>query len=387
MSFESSPFNRLPVDYKSENAEVSSLQPEVVENDCISSESFLEQILAPKTIRLEDKENHLSNEASYVEIKPERLTSEECVVYIGGLGTNALAYDAQLHELARRGRKIIYINPVEGIKPSRELAEYADAHEIPQTIQNKAAEIELLMCTLNVGKVDVVGHSQGGAIATLLTAFRPNQVDRLVLDTPAGLVGNKSAGSLISRSIEEAGSEYQYAKQKFDAGDPSYLDAWKKRIFNDERGDASRLLWRLTTEIKGIGQTNIVPLLQDIQAGHRQADEATLAPEVILLTAQNDRVFKAEEIATTMTEHGLAETKDDGTRAGIVDSWAMYADRRAGHGFLTKNDPKLLAELVSGSSRPEDEPNEVDMIVHFIMQPDRQLGNPDLSADDLKMAA
>jgi pimeloyl-ACP methyl ester carboxylesterase len=267
-------------------------------------------------------------------------------VFIGGFGANSLAYDAQLYELARRGRKVIYLNPLEGLAGSEEEQTYAKDTGIPGIIQNKASEVSRLLKELGIARVDVVGHSQGGAVATLLAATHPDMVKKLVLDTPAGLVGQKTSAELITRSLDEAASEYVYARKKMeDDGDTSYLKEWKERLFHDKRGNLSRFLWRLKNEIESLAKTDITPLLDDIQHGVNRKNEETVSPEVILLTANNDRIFRSEEIEKTLGINSITQTGTDGIQTGRVNSWTMYADKNTGHGFLTKNDPELMADL------------------------------------------
>jgi pimeloyl-ACP methyl ester carboxylesterase len=192
------------------------LENQEQENKYISSERFLEQIAHEQVMEIHNPERRLCHQLRYTEILPDISISDEYVVFIGGFGANSLAYDAQLYELARRGRKVIYLNPLEGLAGSEEEQTYAKDTGIPGIIQNKASEVSRLLKELGIARVDVVGHSQGGAVATLLAATHPDMVKKLVLDTPAGLVGQKTSAELITRSLDEAASEYVYARKKME---------------------------------------------------------------------------------------------------------------------------------------------------------------------------
>lgn len=313
----------------------------------ISPESFLEQLSEESTLEIVDEEHHACALISYTEIIPEEPISEEYVVYVGGFGTNAYAYDAQLFEIARRGHKVIYLNPQSGITPSAELSEYAHEKQIPLSIQQKAMEVETLFKTLGIERACLIGHSQGGAIATLFSSIHAEKIDKLILDTPAGLAGHMSVRELFKRSLDEALQEFMFAYRKMRyEGDRSFLLEWSDRLYHNKRGKGAESLWKLRDDIRALVETDITPILRDIEEMKKESE----GPHVVLVTSHNDRIFRSADIENKLGADPFGEVD----HAALIDRWVIYADKSTGHGFLTKNDPRLLTLLLKenqGDSR------------------------------------
>jgi len=93
------------------------------------------------------------------------------VLLLHGLGGSAADWDGQLAAL--RGRRLI-------IPDLRGFGSNVDAPG-PYTIARCAADVALLLDHLQLARVDVVGHSMGGAVALQLTLDHPEHIRRLVL--------------------------------------------------------------------------------------------------------------------------------------------------------------------------------------------------------------
>ncbi len=288
---------------------------------CLSEASFLEQLNRICVVegvagRAEEQSDHVE----YRDIVPERLQYDHCVVFVGGLGTTAVDYTEQLRILAKQGRRVVYCNPLQGVTPSEELAAYAKAKGLPPLMAYKASEVLRIMEHLGIEHADVIGHSQGGAVSTLVAAFKPEQVDQLVLDTPAGIVGKKSYSELVRRVGAEFHAEREFVEKKAAAGDPTYERAFHRNA-DAASTDPDYIQWRREVEIPSIGATSVIPLLEDIR---NRTQQGNAAPEVVLVTAQDDQIFPPQEI-----EDALGDvTKSN----ALVSRWVMYPDTTVGHG-------------------------------------------------------
>lgn len=329
-----------------ENSEVES---------CLSEESFIEQL--NKVCVLEHAPDHADEQPDRIEyrdITPERLRYDQCVVFVGGLGTTAVDYTEQLRILAQQGRRVVYCNPLRGITPSPALAAYAKEKGLPPLMASKASEVLQVMEHLGIEHADVIGHSQGGAVSTLVAAFKPESVDQLILDTPAGIVGKKTYAELAPRIGEEFHAEGAFVTTKTAEGDPTYEQAFKRNA-QAASTDPEYIRWRREEEIPSAGATSTIPLLKDIRG---RAQRGMPAPTIALVTAQDDRIFTPEEM-----QHALGDvTQED----ALVDRWVMYADPAIGHGpvqhheVLAASDAgpqhaSLLADLLSEGKRKHRE--------------------------------
>lgn len=287
---------------------------------CLSEESFIEQL--NRVCVLEKASDHAEEQPSRIEyrdITPERMR-HGCVVFVGGLGTTAVDYTEQLRILAQQGRRVVYCNPLQGITPSEELATYAKEKGLPPLMACKAGEVLHVMEQLGIEHADVIGHSQGGAVSALVAAFRPEYVGQLILNTPAGIVGEKSYKELVHRVGEEFHAEQAFVERRAAEGDPTYKKAFERNAAAAST-DPSYIEWRRRVEIPSIGKTSIIPLLVDIRD---RAQNGMPAPEVVLVTAQDDRIFTPEEM-----DHAIGDVTQGDT---LVNRWVMYPDAAVGHG-------------------------------------------------------
>jgi pimeloyl-ACP methyl ester carboxylesterase len=105
-------------------------------------------------------------------------------------------------EIRGTGRPLIYLHPAGGVRCTRVLEKLAETHAIhmptfpgfdgtpidPAMTSRKALAIAVAQYIHTLEKpVDVMGCSFGGAVALWLAVERPDYVDHLVLECPAGL--------------------------------------------------------------------------------------------------------------------------------------------------------------------------------------------------------
>ena len=104
--------------------------------------------------------------------------------------------------VAGEGRPLLYLHPAGGVRWTRVLEELAKSfalhvpvmpgfdgtplHDTVKSMRGLAALVGEFMEKVTTGPCDVIGCSFGGCLATWLVAERPNLVDHLVLECPAG---------------------------------------------------------------------------------------------------------------------------------------------------------------------------------------------------------
>lgn len=247
-------------------------------------------------------------------------------------------------DLARSGKRVLFLSPDKGVSPTSEDTDYfnARAGALPSTIRDKASAVALLLEHLGATNVNMIGHSQGGAVATALTGMRPKLVDRLILDNPAGLIGEDSVKDLIHRVANEARGEASVESTVSHASGV----AWKqiKKI-------ARLPLFRATKEIPGIAHTDIRPILEQMQ---KEKSQGRLGPEIILINSNNDQIFKTADVEMGLGTDLLTQ---------YVDRWVMYKDKNAGHGKINRQDGELLTQVLG-----DDAPIRTSVIHQIITE-------------------
>ena len=130
------------------------------------------------------------------------------------LGTGELTY---FH--AGSGKRLLYLHPAGGVRRSKVLEGLAQSfelfvpvmpgwegtpfHEGVSTRQSMAKLISEFHQTLSGKRCDVMGWSFGGAVALWLALERPELVDRLVLECPAGLISIDRRIKRVNRALLE----------------------------------------------------------------------------------------------------------------------------------------------------------------------------------------
>jgi pimeloyl-ACP methyl ester carboxylesterase len=284
---------------------------------------LLEQFHTPHTLSLPHET------LSYTIVDPVTAglapASSEWVVFVGGFSSIKENYQSEMLELARAGKRILFLSPDKGATPTSGEADYlsARAGDLPDTVRNKAAAVTLLLRHLGIASAQIIGHSQGGAVAGAVAGMAPGLAKRLILDNPAGLTERSHTSELLKRVREEA----KHGARGQDT------HTWIKQIKNVLRMP----VFRATQEIPAIAHTDIRPILRNIRS---QKETGHVTPEVVLINAESDRIFPSE-----MVEAGLGEHPDE-----FVDRWAMHSNKETGHGKFDRKPglyPQIMADHTS----------------------------------------
>ena len=301
---------------------------------CISSGSFEHQLGNKHHVQVLDSERGHPHLLEYVDIRPdtipERERSAPVVVFVGGFNTTPEDYRHMLLTFAQHGRRVVYCNPTRGMAPPEDLAVYAREHGIAPLITAKAAEVAYLKDHLRLRRVTLVGHSQGGAVACLAAAHLADDVDLLIMDTPAGLVGTVSTPEFVRRAADEVDAEKTYYAMHRENPTAQTTPLEAARSFFKERPDVR------AKEVDAIGHTDLIPLLRTMD---RMKGHTGTGPDIYVLTAENDRIFPPEAV-----EAHMRALKDTSVHE------AEYVKRETTHATLS-HPPEIFWSILSEHAR------------------------------------
>ncbi len=293
--------------------------PERIEKERISQESFERQFQEEHSIEVEGEV------IPFTTVVPEEPTSEDWVVYVGGFSQGKDSYLSEIQNLAQAGRKVLFVNPLKGVEMTKDEIQTDTLSAVPKSILSKAKAVQEVLSSVGAQNIDIVGHSQGAAVATVFSAAYPNVANKIILECPAGLLeGDDSRLKIITRFV---------------ADKASLIVSNPKKLFSEEgiRGSKSfskeiidEPMYRYNEEIPGVAEVDIAPLLKQIKKEDKNA-------EVILLNANKDKVYSPERIEKTLGGNPLEE---------YIDRWAMYESKKASHIASVVERPGLLRQIL-----------------------------------------
>ena len=323
------------------NQQFAALEPEqpAVANErdhgIISKEAFDRAFL--QTHELEFEGDNLE----YAKIEPqgEALKSDDWVVFVGGFNTAKESYYSELLNLARSGRKVLFINPETNVELEN-MQDDGITADIPKVIRTEALALQSVLAHEGISGADFVAHSRGGAVASTLIAANPGIAKRVLLDSPAGLTGKESALKLLGRSLAEFGSETmakignpETESERTEHDEiPPFHDNFQKRL-------AHRFGWKVGKEMPAIAKTDIRPLLEHIKNTNIGTEDRKAVVEIILLNANSDHIFTPEKIGKALG--------DDPFR--YLDRWANYVEKEAVHGKISRPIAGAIPDILQTS--------------------------------------
>lgn len=252
--------------------------------------------------------------ATYYMVEPpfDPTVSQEWIVIVGGFSTTKDNYSEELLHLAQSGRKVLFINPemsAHTIKDEHPTTAYMNA-----TIKSEADLLRRVLDAEGIDKADFVAHSRGAAVATTLIAQNPGRARRLLLDSPAGLIGKDTPKELMSRSRAEMVSRIKTEHSL------RPLTSFAGRFLR-------RLKLHVKEEIPAIADTDIRPLLRVIQEySNEHAEDDPV--ETILLNPNSDRIFPPKRIEAALGNNPFE----------YFNKWIVYVDPEAYHGQIYQPD-------------------------------------------------
>lgn len=233
--------------------------------------------------------------------------SKDWIVFVGGFSTTKDKYYEELLQLAQSGRKVLFINPEMSAHVIED--EHPATAHMPATIKSEADLLRRVLDAEGIDKADFIAHSRGAAVATTLIAQNPGRARRVLLDSPAGLIGKDTPKELMARSRKEMVARIKTEHSL------KPLTSFAGRFLR-------RLNLHLREEIPAIAETDIRPLLKTIhEYSQEHADDAV---ETILLNPQSDLIFPPDRIEAALGDDPFE----------YFDNWMQYADQKAYHGQI-----------------------------------------------------
>lgn len=302
--------------------------PEPVENtdsEAAEAKKSLEEVNESARLAAELEEIHTlkleGEDLEYAMVRPkENLDDSKWIVFIGGFATTKEQYKREILGLVKLGKPVIFVNPNKGAVPTDEEQKYFSGMKdaLPSSIAPKAAAVAALLEHLNIQHADIIGNSQGAAVAAGFAGAHPEVAARLVLDSPAGMIGKDSVVGLLRRVTKDA------VIQKGERAEHQHLvhpelrayddDVWKKYYEKVK----THLPWRLTKEVPDVSKIDLRPVLSGLKESKQAGGSG---PEIVLFNAYSDVVFPEERIAETLGDDPYQ----------YIDRWAMYANQEKKH--------------------------------------------------------
>ncbi|PZR23797.1 MAG: alpha/beta hydrolase [Flavobacterium psychrophilum] len=118
-------------------------------------------------------------EMAYMDLQPAKANGKT-VLLLHGKNFPAMYWEQTANDLAKEGYRVVMPDQVGFGKSSK-------PGNIQYTFQLLAQNTKAVLDALKITKVNVVGHSMGGMLATRFSLMYPEVVEKLVLENPIGL--------------------------------------------------------------------------------------------------------------------------------------------------------------------------------------------------------
>jgi pimeloyl-ACP methyl ester carboxylesterase len=206
--------------------------------------------------------------------------------------------------------------------------EHWDGIGTDYTIAQHVADVIAFIEALDIGRVDLMGHSRGSHIAFRVAQQRPELLRRLVLAEPTGDLDTSLAPALTTAAPSSSGTRYREVAERIAAGD---FDGGLK-VFSEMYGGPDE--WsRVPATVRQTWHDNARTLLGQVneqrQPFARRDAEAIRAPT--LFVGGTDTPGRLLEVL-----HALAAHVPDARVETIVN---------AGH-FMFEDDPVRFCAVV-----------------------------------------
>ncbi len=279
---------------------------------------------------------------SFTKVEAHNPITPQYVVLVGGFALDAKGYKAELKNLVDSGRNILFTNPLKGTEISSKDAIAMKEFNLPNTIQRKVAEVLSLLDGQNIKRADIVGHSQGAIIASVVSALRPGLADDLLLANPAGMHGTDTAIGVVSRTVKGLGKQTATNLKR------SFTKKGELKRISNVVGNVifggtqlhKHLHYRFAEEIPGIVKSDLIPVLNSIKSVQSDIGDT----KITLLTANEDLTFDNKTIEENI---GVDWNKKDTLTGVPIDNQVMYIKKGAGHESLTYEEEGILKQILN----------------------------------------
>ncbi len=222
------------------------------ENKTEGKPKFFEQWEHPDRFHFE------GTEVFAYDIKPEHQKTDTPVAFLPGFGGTPLLFKKDIDMLVENERRVISIDALHGVPHQISKEERRD---LPDAELRKVAALLNTLDAKDVKKVDGVGNSEGSMVLVLAAVLYPERFRNLVLEQPAGLMGEDTPLRLGARfETDIIKSEIEAARKKIPRP-PHGITPPQKEI-----SDLSlKNLYLALQEIRAMAKTKLPELLIELK--------------------------------------------------------------------------------------------------------------------------
>jgi pimeloyl-ACP methyl ester carboxylesterase len=116
---------------------------------------------------------------AYMDVKPQK-PNGKTVMLLHGKNFSGIYWEQTANDLAKDGYRVVIPDQIGFGKSSK-------ATNIQYTFQLLAQNTKAVLDELKITKVNVLGHSMGGMLATRFALMYPDMTEKLILENPIGL--------------------------------------------------------------------------------------------------------------------------------------------------------------------------------------------------------
>jgi len=117
---------------------------------------------------------------AYMDLHPQKNPNGKTVVLLHGKNFSAIYWEQTANDLAKAGFRVIMPDQIGFGKSSKPT-------NIQYSFQLLAQNTKAILDELKITRIDLLGHSMGGMLATRFTLMYPELVEKLILENPIGL--------------------------------------------------------------------------------------------------------------------------------------------------------------------------------------------------------
>ncbi len=185
-----------------------------------SINSYSQNIKYPYPVQffnLNIDEQHLS--MAYMDVRPENPNGESILLF-HGKNFNSFYWKDVIPALTKAGYRVIVPDQIGWGKSTKPNLEY--------TFEMLARNNKLLLDSLGIKKINVIGHSMGGMLATRFSLMYPNRLIKLILEDPLGLEDYRNFVKMqpIEKVYKECLNETYTSYKKYQK---TYYPVWKSK--------------------------------------------------------------------------------------------------------------------------------------------------------------
>ena len=154
---------------------------------------------------------------AFMDVKPQKSNGQSVLLY-HGKNFNGLYWKDVISALSNAGYRVIVPDQIGWGKSSKP--------KITYTFEMLAHNSMLLLDSLQINKINVVGHSMGGMLATRFTLMYPVKTSKLILEDPLGLEDYKKfvPPVTVQKQYEK---ELKATYESYRKYQTSYYPVWK----------------------------------------------------------------------------------------------------------------------------------------------------------------